>query len=332
MDCILGIDQGASGTRTLLADTAGRILSCGAAGGGNQSVSGLPEALEEIRKAAEQAIRAAGEDAELKAVGAGIAGCDFPCEYEMLRGKLEDIFHTPARVVNDCMAALRAESSAGGSAVICVGSGLNIGLKAKDGRKFCLGYYIDDAFQGGESIARQALRRVYEADLGIAPATALTGRILRHFGKQSVEQLMEWLIIGEGKSVQADLKYLAPVVDECALEGDPAAAEILAEFGRACSRYAAGGMARLGMLEDEVTFYLSGGIFKFRSSVLKDTVTAGLLEANRRTVVRDAVYEPVVGAALIGLETFAGGALPEQAAKQLHENAGTIGLVRQNGN
>ena len=333
MDCILGIDQGASGTRAVLTDPSGRILSCGEAGGGNQSVSGLKEALEEIRKAAGQALAAAGiPDPEVKAVGAGIAGCDFPCEYEMLRGELEGMFHVPVSVVNDCMAALRAESSAGSSAVICAGSGLNIGLKAKDGREFCLGYYIDDAFQGGEAIARKALQCVYEADLGIGPATALTDKILRHFGKQGVEQLMEWLIIGEGKSIQADIKYLAPIVDECALEGDPASIGVLAGFGEACAGYAAGGMARLDMLQDEVTVYLSGGIFKFRSSILKDTVTAGILKANQWAKVKDAMYEPVVGAALIGLETYAGGAPAADAAKQLHESAKAAGFIRQSGN
>ena len=116
------------------------------------------------------------------------------------------------------------------------------------------------------------------------------------------------------------------------MEGDPAAVHILAGFGEACAGYAAGGMARLDMLQDEVTVYLSGGIFKFRSSILKDTVTAGILKANQWAKVKDAMYEPVVGAALIGLETYAGGAPAADAAKQLHESAKAAGFIRQSGN
>ena len=332
MEYVAGIDQGGSTTRVAVADIEGNILSVGYASGGNQAVTGLAEAVEEIRTALEKALEKAPEArGKIVLLGAGICGVDYPHEAEKVRDSLEKELKIPAVVVNDCIGALRAETAEKNSIIICAGSGMNIGLLSTDGREFCFGYFIDDLHQGGESIGRAAVRAVKEASVGMRQAGALTRLVLEFFDQPSVDALVEWMNIGEGRSRLADIKYLAQVVDRAAYEyGDPAALEILKAFAEACVRYVAGGMQMYRMADTPCRIYLSGSIFKARSPILKETLRKGLLELNPKAEIFDAVFEPVVGAVNIALEDYLGN-IPEKAQDNIAKSAGEAGLVRGRG-
>lgn len=327
MNYILGIDQGATKTLAALADLQGNILAYGSAPGGYHAVLGLDHAVMQIRTAAEKSIRKANvEKSTLVYVGAGMTGADFPCEYRLLEDALYHEFKASNIVVNDCMAALRAESTSVNSMIICGGTGLNIGILAPDGQQFVFGYYIDECWQGGVSIGQHALRMVKDASLGIRPETKLTLRVLEYFGEQTVDSMLEQIYTKNGRE---NLRYLVPVVMECAAQGDKAALEILRFFAEGCSRYALAGLRRYDMMERPVTVYLSGGIFKNLDSPLNKMLTELLRKESPLTEIIDAEFEPVVGGVMIALEKAYGGEIPSSVAKQVQSSARAVGLTRK---
>lgn len=327
MDYILGIDQGATKTMTALADLQGNILSCGKAPGGCHAVTGLEHAVAQIKIAAENAVQSAGaENDVLIAIGAGITGVDFPSEYTLLQKALQEKFSVPSTVVNDCMVALRAESTAVSSMIICGGTGLNIGILAPDGSQFTFGYYIDDCWQGGASIGQRTIQMIAEADVGIRPHTLLTKRILEYFGEQTVDGLLEKLYTKNGKE---NLKFLVPIVMDCVAIGDQTAKSILEYFSNGCSRYALAGLRKYDMLDKPITVYLSGGIFKNSESLLNSTIASVLQKENPKAKIVNAEFEPVVGGVMLALEKVYGGEIPGRVVRQVRESAYTVGLSRK---
>lgn len=326
MDYVIGVDQGATKTLAALADLQGNILSYGNAPGGSHVVTGLDHAITQVKIAVDQSVQ--GADAEndtLVAVGAGMTGADFPNEYTLLCNALEEKFGAPGTVVNDCMAALRAESNAVNSMVICGGTGLNIGILAPDGRQFVFGYYIDDCWQGGMSIGQYTLQMITEAELGMRPQTQLTERVLRYFREPTVDSLLEQMYMRDGKKC---LKYLVPTVIECASEGDEMAIDILTYFADGCSRYAVAGLRRYDMLDRAITIYFSGSIFKNVESLLNTTIAATLQSENPQAKIVNAEFEPVVGGVMVALEKAYSGKIPSEVVQRVRGSARAIGLTR----
>lgn len=326
MDYILGIDQGATKTLVALADLQGNILSWGNAPGSYHSIYGVEHALRQMRIAAKQAIQKVDAKKErIVAVGAGITGVDFQGENTLLQNALEEEFAVPSIVVNDCMIALQAESMKPGSMIICGGTGLNIGILAHDGREYTFGYYIDNRWQGGVSIGERTLQMITEISLGMRQQSKLTGKVLEYFGKQTVDDLLEQIYTRDGKKY---LKYLVPIVQEVAAEGDKIAVNILKYFSDGCSRYALAGLHKYNMMHRPVTIYLSGGIFKNTESLLNDMLTTTLQRKHPQVTVINAEFEPVVGGVKAALEKVYGGKVPLEIVKQVHESAYAVGLER----
>lgn len=327
MDYILGIDQGATKTLAALADLQGNILSCGNAPGGCHAVTGLEHAVTQIKIAIERAVQTAHAEKDvLMSIGAGITGADFPSEYTLLQKALKENFCVPNTVVNDCMVALRAESTDVSNMIICGGTGLNIGILAPDGSQFTFGYYIDDCWQGGVSIGQRTIQMITEAGLGIRQHTQITKLVLEYFGEQTVNGLLEQLYTKNGKE---NLKYLVPIVMDCAAKGDQTAISIVEYFADGCSRYALAGLRKFDMSDKQITVYLSGGIFKNTESLLNRMITAALQRENPKANIVNAEFEPVVGGVLLALEKVYGGEIPDKVVRQVRESAYTVGLSRK---
>lgn len=302
MELVLGIDQGGTKTSAAIADLEGNILGQGRVEGALHSVTGLDYAIQQTALAAQSAAKAAGVPCgPFAAVAAGMSGADFSYEYELLRKALADRFDCEkVRVVNDCIVALRAGTWEEDAAVICAGTGLNCAVCTGDGRQFVYGYYIDDRWQGGGSIARQAIMTVFESHVGLRGATALTGEVLRYFGADSVDTLLQRKVRGE---LDTDgVSRLAEAVDRCAAVGDAESARILDEFGCACAWYAVTGLHRFNLLAKPVTVVLSGSIFKSKGIPPREAVVREIHKRAPLARVTDARYEPVVGGVILALE------------------------------
>ena len=159
----------------------GTVLGAGRAGSCNIYVSEA-DSLSAIQQAAQQAMLNAGLDTlQLQAVVLSAAGADWPEDFTLLDAALEgwgwaERFQT----VNDAVGALRAGSLAGlGVAVVC---GTSAGTAARNaaGQTWHSSYWQEP--EGAEDLARQALRAVYRAELGLDAPTSLTARVLAEFG------------------------------------------------------------------------------------------------------------------------------------------------------
>lgn len=326
MEYVLGIDQGATKTLAALADLQGNILSWGKAPGAYHSLIGLEYAIGQIRTAAEESMKGSGvQSDELLTIGAGITGVDFPSQYILLQKALQEEFRVPNTVVNDCIIALRAESMVPGSMIICAGTGLNIGLLTQDGILFTFGYYIDNRWQGGVSIGERTIQMITEAGLGMRPRTKLTDSVLKYFEEQTVDSLLEYVYMRDGKK---NLKYLVPVVQKCAADGDEMAVSILKYFAEGCTRYALAGLRKYNMMHSPVTVYLSGGVFKNTQSLLNSMVMDTLQKEDSLLKVVNAKLEPVVGGVMMALEKAYGGEVPLEVGRRVQESAYAVGLSR----
>lgn len=326
MEYVLGIDQGATKTLAVLADLQGNLFSCAKASGANHAVNGLEYAMNQIQIAADSSREKAGVISKtVTAVGAGITGADFPSEYTVLHDALKRCFEAPVIVVNDCMIALRAESTQANSMIICGGTGLNIGILPEKGKELILGYYIDDSWQGGGAIGKSILRAITESELGLRSATSLTERALDFFEVRTVDALLETLYT---KNEKQNLKHLIPAAMECASQGDEAAICVLKSFAEACSEYAIAGLRRCGMMDKDVTVYLSGGLFKNSNSVLRKELSVSLTQKKPHVKIIDAVFEPVIGSVLIALEQVYRRQLPAHVIENVYAGARRIGMVR----
>ncbi len=117
------------------------------------------------------------------------------------------------------------------------------------------GHILGDA-GGGYFISLQALRfilREYDLHRGEAQFTAT---ILRALGLNSRDELVRWAQTAD----KMDVAGLAPVVFECAINGDESVMKIVEEGAGMLSEYTAAVATRLGLLAPKVI--LLGGLFQ----------------------------------------------------------------------
>ncbi len=280
-------------------------------------------------QAAAGALARAGLTAgQIELAVAGMTGADWPEEYDLLRAALADTLRIGnVSVVNDCLIAMRGGTDMPYGAVLCAGSGLNAAVKSPDGRLFVFGYYVDDEDQGATALGRRAVRAVVAAEAGLGPPTSLTGAVLNHLGCRTVEELLRSQV--RGALAAQSLAGLAPLLMAEAGAGDPAAAGLIAEFGRSIARYAIAGLRRFAMLDTAVEVVLSGGVFKGGGSMLAGAVAAAVRAAAPKAVVIDARLEPVAGAVLMALDDIHGGTPERRVFERVLAGSAAFGLVRR---
>lgn len=327
MDLILGIDQGASKTHALIGDCEGNVLGVGASKGAVHASVGLLRSMKMIRTAVEQAASRARVD--IKAVSsciAGLSGLDWDDEEEILhKGLHETLFIEDTTVVNDAIVAMRGGTSKPLRAVICAGSGLNIAAQNQEGEVYIYGYFIADDMQGGHALGRKAFQAVVDASTGMAPPTSLTSRLLSHFGLITPEDMLRSYI--DGKINDRDFLALPRLIEEAAAEGDAVALDMMACFGSKCGDYVVNAMKKLNMLGAESDIVLSGGIFKSKVAVLRDSVIERVHRSAPKANIIDALYEPVAGAYLMGLDARYG-TIPAEVIAKFEQSAEKLPLIR----
>jgi N-acetylglucosamine kinase-like BadF-type ATPase len=335
MTVILGIDQGSSATRAVICGLDGRLLGFGKAPGGYHLYTGMARAMAVVQEAAAAALaqaHARQEDIRQNVqmdfclVFGGFTGADWADEYVLLQKNvsaalgIEEVY-----ITNDSIIAMRGGSQHPYGAILIAGSGANCAIRSPDGREYIYGYYHDAHLQGGGALGRQALDAIYRAETGRKPATRLTGRVLTFYNLKNVDDLLRAEV--EHRLPGAGPRDLAPLVFEEASQGDPAAARILQDFGQGCAELVVNGLERFAMTGLAVEVVLSGSIFKGKGSLLIDTLTRHIQQGAPQARLRSARYEPVVGAALLGLEK-AGVAADQAVNSAIEETAQALGLVR----
>ena len=316
MALLLGVDAGNTKTIALVARADGAVVGWGRAGCGDIYGASSPEAaLAEVLRAVEEALAAAGASAHELAAGAfSMAGADWPEDFELLAGAMRGRgLGRKIAVYNDAIGALRAGSPDGfGVSVVC-GTGAAIGARAPDGRLWHTSFWQEP--QGAGELAQRALRAVYRAELGIDPPTALTGRVLAHFGLPTVEAVLHALT-ARGRQRPPNVHGLARVLLDVAAEGDPAARRIVEAHGASLGDYALAAARRVVLVGSAFRLVLAGGVLRHPSPLLRDALVARVQrDAPRVQPVRSRL-EPAAGALLLAFE-LAGAAVDEPLVAQV---------------
>jgi len=274
------------------------------------------------------------EEAELHSAGVskngitriygGIAGANWPEEIDMLTREFRARFNARnVSVSNDCVVALRGGTEKSDAIVLCAGSGFN-GAVMVDGRiRHVFNNYVDPADQGGQALGGRALQAVFESHLGIRGKTVLTQKLMDYFGYGEVDQLL--LGRDRGK-LKYPLQTAVPILIDAALQNDAAALDIIFSFSTSIARYAAGSLKKYGLIGKDCDIVLSGGVFKSEHPLFFETIAAEIHRVSSQACVVNAEYEPVVGAALLGLEEAG---VPPQALETCRQSARELGLVRK---
>ena len=311
MRYVLGIDQGASKTHALVVDEYGNVSGMGKSRGACHSSNGMEYAMAAVKEAVGQALAQSGITIrEIEDIAAGMTGIDWYFEEDLLENVLREAFSVnKIKVVNDCIIAMRAGTRKNYGCVLCAGSGLNCAVRNQNSAQIVYGFYIDDEFQGGYSLGKSTIRAVTDSHIGLRPATTLAQMLLEYFNVRTVDEILYRKVTGAITS--EDYLHLPIILEEAAARNDSVALGILADYGKNIAMYAVLGMKKLSMLDMDADVILSGSIFKCRLPVLREAVSLEIHKYAINAKIVDAVYEPIIGAALLGLESLHGEILPE---------------------
>ncbi|MCQ4081870.1 ATPase [Streptomyces sp. RB6PN25] len=305
---VLAIDAGNSKTDVAIVAADGSVLGTARGGGFQPVTAGARQAVTALVPLVAAAARAAGLAAYRGApvvehVSACLANADFPIEERELR----DAVHargwgTSAQVLNDTFAILRSGvEEPRGVAVVC-GAGINCVGMLPDGRtaRFPAIGRISGDWGGGVFLAEEALWWAARAEDGRGEATELATALPAHLGRGSMYELIEAMHLGQ---VPAHARLeLAPVLFRVAADGDAVARRIVDRQAEEVVALASVALGRLGLLDEETTVVLGGGVLAARQPLLIDAITRELALRAPKAVPRVVTAPPVLGAALLGLD------------------------------
>jgi N-acetylglucosamine kinase-like BadF-type ATPase len=300
-ELLLGVDGGKSKTVCLLAEASGQVLGWGRSGSSDKYHVPTEQALDEIARCVQEAAQQAGLAPKAISAGCfGLAGADWPEDFEELEAGLTRRLARRVLVKNDTHIALRANSDTGIGVVVSAGTHTAAAIRTPDGREWHSVWFSVEG-PGGVTAGHKALWSVLRAYDGRGEKTALTELVLSAKGKSHPLELLRDLSAGIIDDTY--LASLAPLVFQAHFRfGDPVATRIIMELGKDVARWATGLLERFGLLNDEIAVVLSGGLFKGEGTLLLDVVTMEVHAQAPKAILRPAKREPVIGALLYALE------------------------------
>ncbi|AUS95346.1 hypothetical protein CDQ84_16225 [Clostridium thermosuccinogenes] len=322
---ILAIDQGASKTSVLVASLDGRILGEGKSEGACYFTVGLERAKSAIMTAAFQALAQAGLTInDISIVIGGLAGANWPDEIEMLQNEMKSLFKLEkAWVWNDSVIALRAGTDSDCGIVLCCGSGMNCAVVIGGKLHAVYNNYIDSVDQGGEGFGHRVLKAVFQSHIKIKGPTSLTKRVMEFFGYDDMDAM---LLAYQRGHLTRRLKDISVLLFDEAKHNDREALEIIYSYGKSISRYVTSAIKRYDIDTKKCEVILSGGLFKIDNPLLAETVCSHIHRVYSDVKIKQAKYEPVVGAVLMGLDMIE--AKDGKAHELCKEEAEKWGLTR----
>lgn len=297
----LGIDIGGTKSQALVADETGRVLGLGQGGPGNHETVGFAGLAACLQTITREALAAAGLAKDrLAGVGLGIGGYDWECEAQAHWEAIQTLELTaPTKFVNDTLIGLLAGAADGWGVAVVSGTACNcwgLSRERRVGRVTGHGLFMDEGAGASELVAR-AVQKVARAWTRRGPPTALTERLVQHVGAPGVADWLAGLTTGQ-YAVPAEA---APLVFQCAAEGDPVAVELVQWAGQALGDLAVGVIRQLNFEALEFEVVQVGSLFK-GSPVLADTLRQAIHAVAPGARLTRLTVPPVVGGVLLGME------------------------------
>lgn len=301
MTYFLGVDVGASKSHALVADQSGQVVGSGQGGPGNHESIGIDGFSDVLHGIVNQALEAAGVNRDqIAGMGLGIAGYDWPSDYEPHRQVIDSLkLNAPYELVNDAVIGLIAGTRDGwGVSVVC-GTGNNCrgrDAAGREGRVAGVGGWTAE-HGGGSDLTRKAVQAIWLEWSKRGPATLLTPKFLDHVGVDNALELIEGLSRGRFYLGAAQ----APLVFEVARAGDAVALECIRWVGRELGDMAVGVIRQLAFEKLDFEVVLTGSLYK-GSSLIAESMQAIIhaVAPKARLVYLNA--PPVVGGVLLGMQ------------------------------
>jgi N-acetylglucosamine kinase-like BadF-type ATPase len=333
---VLAVDGGGVKTDLALLQSSGRLLSLVRGGRSQAHYLGVEGCVEVLESLLESAIVRAGLDSLHGRFAATaqilLAGADLPEELAALRARFEQLNWSDRLVIgNDTEALLRAGTNRGwGIAVVC-GGGINCFGLASDGREarfLSFGAPSGD-WGGGADIGLAALAAAVRGADRRGPRTVLENAVPAHFGLGDPLEVAR--VVHLRQMPTGRLRELAPVV-LAASEQDAVAAGIVHRVADEVIAFASAALRRLELTTTDPDVVLGGGVLRAMAPTVIETIATGVRKMTPAARVVLSPSEPIVGAALLGLDALA--ADPRAAARaraELDEAIGKLATDAGNG-
>ncbi len=304
MRYILGIDQGGTKTAAAIMREDGMIIGTAVTKGAYYPKHGMPLALDRMEEAAELALKHAGIHREdLSLAVAGVTGIDWPGEDKLMEDALRQrMCLERVTACNDMINALYTVGGISHGMVLCAGTGMNGAIIDETGRQFVYGDYMEDAMQGGSALAQRAIRKVFDAQMGLCESTALTDLFLQHAGVDTVDQLLHAYMTKEGFS--EEIRFLMPEIIRIAGKHDRETCLMLEEFAARTVDFIFAGFRKMNISPSQEKIVLAGSVLKGADNYLTRRILEKIKEREPEASVVMAEYEPVVGACVMGLRAL----------------------------
>jgi N-acetylglucosamine kinase-like BadF-type ATPase len=316
-ELVLAVDGGGAKTDLALLDSSGGLRSL-VRGGRSQAhylgVDGCVDVLEGLLDEASVRAGLGRLDRPFAATAQILlAGADLPEEVSALRAGFERQRWSERLVVDSDMPALLRSGTdrPWGIAVVC-GNGINclgIGPDGREARFLSFGPVSGD-WGGGRDIGLAALGAAVRAADHRGPATLLEHAVPEHFGLPDPLGVARAVHLEEMPMVR--LSELARVVLALA-EEDPVAAGIVERLVDEVTAFACAALRRLELAGSDPDVVLGGGVLQAVSSGVVEAIAHGIERVAPDARVVIAPSEPIVGAALLGLDSI--GAQPSAKAR-----------------
>ncbi len=319
---VLGVDGGTTKTVALVARTDGEVVGHARGVGSNIYVGSPEENVATITETARAATAMAGIDlGELAATCLSLAGADCAADVDYITAQADAAgLGRRLSVVNDSIGALYAACPTGPAAVAVCGTGFTASARASSGRRWYGGHWTDWAssrkrgYLGGQAMAEAAVRAVVDEELGLGPATELTGRLLASFGADTVEEMLH-AVTERGVHHSRLRSDVTGQLLVAANAGDPVALSRVTVFGAAMGDLVGAAATLAGAGAETLDLGLMGSVLRAPCPALQD----GLLDAFARKVPAFTLVatslQPAHGAVLCALERLGEPSLSDAAER-----------------
>jgi N-acetylglucosamine kinase-like BadF-type ATPase len=315
---VLAVDVGNSKTDLALIGADGKLLAAVRGPSASHQAVGMEPAMTRLIDLAAAASARAGLDPSarpLARVGVFcVAGADFPEDIRQLQSRLTGTGLVETVVVeNDTAAVLRAGSPVAWGVALVSGAGMNCSGLAPDGRRvrFAAVGEISGDWGGGRSVGMAALGAAVRGRDLRGPHTSLETLVPAFFGLKTpdaVTRAIYWERIPEDR-----VRELAPLAFEASRAGDAVAGAIIDRLADEVVAMAGAAIRRLRLQRVPVHVALGGGMFRSRDPRLLARIESGVHAIAPGATVRPIDGPPVLGSALIGLDSLGA---PVEAAGQ----------------
>lgn len=285
----LGVDGGGTKTHAVLTDEFGRVIGEGFSEASNPLRVGIERAVNNIFKATENAVDAAGRSrTDIVAIQCGLAGVRREDLRRSVHQRIEENYRIKTvGVVTDAEIALYGVNSGKSALVVIAGTGSVCMGRNDKGKTAIAGGWGPLAGDegGGAGIARHALQAVAKAVDGRGSPTILTRFATEYFRTSSAEDVV--VAIYTPQTDNAKIAGFALSVVKAAKQKDKIALEILREGGAELGIAAAAVIKKLKLQRKKFPIGFVGSIFK-----AGNLITDSLMEIVHKTAPKAFLVEP----------------------------------------